>query len=135
VWGQHGGSGKVRGGKLASWRGTRYCSVLRSTQEVWDVVHFPGYFRMQIRGFHDLLSYKIHLLHRNYYKLEGLPPAISHPVNSSSLTPFFCSGGKNRLCGFQLHTLNISISINININININLNIWLFPYLGTTITN
>jgi hypothetical protein len=46
------------GGELASWRGTRYCSVLRSTQEVWDVVHFPGYFRVQIRGFHDLLRQK-----------------------------------------------------------------------------
>jgi hypothetical protein len=46
------------GGKLASWRGTRYCDVVRSIQEVWDGVHFPGYFSVQIRGFHDLLRQK-----------------------------------------------------------------------------
>jgi hypothetical protein len=46
------------GGKLASWRGTGYCNVVRSTQEVGDGVHFPGYFRVQIGGFHDLLRQK-----------------------------------------------------------------------------
>jgi hypothetical protein len=45
----HIGNGKGRGKELASWRGT---------QDVWDGVHFPGYFRVQIRGFHDLLRQK-----------------------------------------------------------------------------
>jgi hypothetical protein len=54
----HIGNGKGRGKKLASWRGTRYCDVVRSTQEVWDGVHFPGYFSVHIRGFHDLLRQK-----------------------------------------------------------------------------
>jgi hypothetical protein len=35
-------------GKLASWR---------STQVVWDVVHFPGYFRVQIRGLLRMLNF------------------------------------------------------------------------------
>jgi hypothetical protein len=55
VWNAAIRTGRVGRKKLASWRGTRYCDVVRSTQEVWDGVHFPGYFRVQIRGFHELL--------------------------------------------------------------------------------
>jgi hypothetical protein len=46
------------GGKTSLVEGYRYCDVVRSTQEVWDGVHFPGYLRVKIRGFYDLIRQK-----------------------------------------------------------------------------
>jgi hypothetical protein len=62
----HIGNDKGRGKKLASWRGTRYCDVVRSTQEVWDGVHFPGYFRVQIRGLLSSLPISLTSSYTNY---------------------------------------------------------------------